>query len=393
MRTALAVILTVLMVGAVQAKQFLYVENTHSGHITVISIPEHEVVATWHASQHPDDVVNGPDGRVIYVNNQGGFNEPDGGEDGRNEIIAFDTITGEVRWRTPVGGVPHHMSLSSDGHLLYVPLFDKNYTAVIDTREKRVTDKIFGVLGAHGTKLSPDDERLYIGSMITDAVYVVNTKSGEPQNVINFEDGIRPFAFTDDEQRLYTQLSRLHGFKVANIPKSEVVATVKLPELPEDAPLMEAFPHTYNHGLELSPDGKYLLAAGSATDYVAVYKHPELELVKTIPTGDEPNWIVYTPDGRYAYVTARASDEISAIDMESLEEVARIKSSGDYPQRMRVVDVPAETLEIGKAGRGGKDGKGDKGDKSDKGDKVNKVKGAKKTPRDDTPETTIDPDS
>lgn len=327
--------------------EFLFVENSNSGDVTVIAIPEHEVVASFHASEHPDDVVYAPDGRTLYVNNQFYQGPADDADDGTNEVIAFDTRTGDVRWRTDVPGVPHHMSISTDGRSIYVPLFDRNFTAVIDTEEKRVTRHIFGALGAHGTKLSPDDARLYIGSMFTDAIYVVDTASGNPVKVINFEDGVRPFTFTADEKTLYVQLSRLHGFEVVDLDSGRITQRVNLPELPPDAPLMEAFPHTYNHGLELSPDERYLLAAGSAADYVAVYTHPELELVKTIPTGAEPNWIVFNEDGRYAYVTARASDEISAIDMRTLEEVARIPSSGDYPQRMRVVNVPAETLDIG----------------------------------------------
>jgi len=332
--------------GTVAAAQFLYVENTNSGHITVISIPGHEVVATFQASEHPDDVVQSPDGRTIYVNNQFYQAAGDVPSDGVNEVMAFDTITGAVQWRVPMSGVPHHMSLSSDGRWLYVPLFDRNYTAVVDTESKRVDRHIFGALGAHGTKLSPDDERLYIGSMVTDAIYVVDVKQGRPVKVLNFDDGVRPFTFDRDETVLYTQLSRLHGFDVVDLETGRIRQRVHLPELPDDAPLMEAFPHTYNHGLELSPDERYLLAAGSAGDYVAVYTHPELKLVKTIPTGAEPNWIVFTADSRYAYVTARASDEISAIDMNTLEEVARIPSSGEYPQRMRVVDVPADTLDI-----------------------------------------------
>jgi YVTN family beta-propeller protein len=346
MRNLLSICVLWMISNVAAAAQFLYVENSNSGDISVISIPGHKVVATFPASADPDDVVQSPDGRTLYVNNQFYQSPGDDADAGANEVIAFDTRTGTVRWRTPVPGVPHHMSLSSDGRWLYVPLFDKNFTAVVDTAGRRVARRIFGALGAHGTKLSPDDKRLYIGSMFTDAIYVVDVEQSRPIKVVNFEDGVRPFTFTRDEKTLYTQVSRLHGFDVVDLESGRITRRVELPELPPDAPLMEAFPHTYNHGLELSPDEKYLLAAGSAGDYVAVYTHPELELVKTIATGAEPNWIVFTADGRFAYVTARASNEISAIDMQTLEEVARIPSSGDYPQRMRVVDVPAETLDI-----------------------------------------------
>jgi YVTN family beta-propeller protein len=331
---AVALIVQLAALPAAQGKEYLYVENSHSGDITVVAIPEHRVVGSFPSGPRPDDVVASPDGRVLYVNNQRD------GDGGQNEVIALDTRNGDVLWRVAFDGLPHHMSLSPDGRWLYVPFFDRNHTAVVDTRNKRETRRIFGVLGGHGTRLSEDGRRLYIGSMLTDAMYVVDVESGRPEKAINFDDGVRPFAFTADETRLYAQLSRLHGFDVVDLEEGVVVDRILLPPLPEGAPVMQSFPHTVNHGLELSPDGRYLLAAGSAADYVAVYTHPELELVKTIATGKEPNWIVFNRDGRYAYVTARASNEISVIDMRSLAEAARLASTGDYPQRMRVVDVP-----------------------------------------------------
>ena len=232
MRYLLTAVLLMAHCGGAWAKPLLYVENSDSGHITVIAIPEHEVVATFYAGPHPDDVAASPDGRTLYVNNQF-YESTDPGARGVNEVIAFDTVTAEVRWRTELPGVPHHMSVSADGHWLYVPLFDGNFTAVIDTREKRVVRRIFGVVGGHGTRLSPDDARFSVGSMVTDALYAVDVESGEPVKVVNFEDGVRPFTFTRDERTAYVQLSRLHGFEVVDLEAGRIVRRVELPELPD----------------------------------------------------------------------------------------------------------------------------------------------------------------
>jgi YVTN family beta-propeller protein len=322
------------------AKLHLYVENTFGGDVTVIAIPEHEVVGSFHASARPDDVAASPDGRTIYVNSQGSL------ADAPNEVIAFDSITGAVRWRIPVDGLPHHLSLTADGRRLFVPYFDKGYTSIIDTVEKREIDRVFGVFGAHGTRLSPDDKRLYVGSLVTDALYVVDIATGEATQVMQFDDGVRPFAITNDESRMYVQVSRLHGFDVVDLDTGRIMRRIHLPDLPADTTLMKEFPHTVDHGIELSPDERYLFAAASAGHYVAVYSHPELELIKQIPTGKEPNWIVFAPDGRYAYVSSRISNDISVIDVARLEEVQRVPVTGNYPQRMKIVDVPAEHLEL-----------------------------------------------
>ena len=87
------------------------------------------------------------------------------------------------------------------------------------------------------------------------------------------------------------------------------------------------YPHNVNHGLLLSPDEKYLFANGSAANYVAIYSHPDLKLVKTIPIGTDPNSIAFSKDGKFAYITNRESDDLSVISVEKLEEIKRIPSA------------------------------------------------------------------
>src|SRR5687767_6433481 len=55
-------------VDASEAAEFLYVENTDSGDISVISIPEHEVVSTIKLGVYPDDLTASSDGRTLYTN-------------------------------------------------------------------------------------------------------------------------------------------------------------------------------------------------------------------------------------------------------------------------------------------------------------------------------------
>src|SRR5262249_52236613 len=101
----------------------------------------------------------------------------------------------------------------------------------------------------------------------------------------------------------------------------------------------EFFPNTYNHGLKMTPDEKLLFANGSVGNYVCVYSQPELKLLKTIPVGKDPNWIVFSKDGRLAFISNRGSDSVSVISVDELREIKQIPV-GKYPQRMTVADVP-----------------------------------------------------
>ena len=328
--------------SAVQAKEFLFVHNTRSGEISKISIPEHEVVASFPVGLYMDYLAPSPDGKVLYVNRIESLapeQKLNIGESG--ELIALDPVAGTILWRVQLDGMPHHMSVSKDGRYVFVPFYDTWWMAVVDTETREVTQKVFLGHGSHGTKLSKDGRRLYVGSMMNDTISVVDTKSLEVIGRIPFDDGVRPFALTADESTLYVQLSRHHSFEVVDVADRSVTRRVDMPTLPAGTETPRFYPHNVNHGIALNFDESLLLANGSIADYVAVYSHPGLELKAQIPTGDDPNSISFSGDGKFAYVSNRGSNDLSIIDLETLEETKRLPL-GEYPQRMAVIDIPED---------------------------------------------------
>jgi YVTN family beta-propeller protein len=231
------------------------------------------------------------------------------------------------------------MTVTQDGKLLFVPLYDTWWLAVIDTEKRAIVRKIFFGHGGHGTKLSADGERLYVGSMMNDQIGIIDVATLELVGRIGFRDAVRPFAITADESRMYVQQSWLHGFVVVNLATREKMFTVPMPTLGRPVPEPEFYPHNVDHGIALTPDETLLFANGSAVDLVSVFTHPALEHVKSIPVGRDPNAIAFSKDGRFAYVSCRGDDTLSVIDVAKLEEVKKLVL-GDYPQRMVVVQVP-----------------------------------------------------
>ncbi len=331
-----AAAITLTISGKVSAEERVYVGNTDSGDLSVISVPRLEVVGTVKIGKYPDDVTASRDGKVVYANRVESMGHPlskHAGESG--EIVAISGETGQELWRTKIEGWPQHLALSADGHRLYVPLYDRMWIDVLDTDKHAVVGRLPAALGSHGMKLSPDGRRLYVGSMFMDVLLVIDLKTGLPAKRIPFKDAVRPFAFTRDEKWMYVQLSRLHGFEVVDLEKGKVVRRVNLPDLPAGTKLPEYFPNTYNHGLAMTPDEKLLFASGSVGNYVCVYSRPDLQLQTTIPVGKDPNWIVFSRDGRRAFVSNRGSDTVSVIDVGELREIKQIPV-GKYPQRMTV---------------------------------------------------------
>jgi YVTN family beta-propeller protein len=333
---ALAAALILIAARISSAAEFVYLENSDSGEVSVIDIPGHTVVSTIKLGPFLDDVTPSHDGRILYVNRYDSLGLGDKHVAESGEVIAVSTDTEKVLWRTRVDGWPNHLTISQDDRLLYVPLFNTLWMEVIDTQQHKVVKKFQIGFGGHGTRLSPDGKRIYVGSMMTDVLGVYDLQSLKPVKILPFKDAVRPFAFTRDESTVYVQLSRLHGFEVVDLKNDKIVREVLLPPFGPDAKVPKFYPHTYNHGLELSPDEKLLFASGGIANYICVYSVPDLALLATIPVGREPNWIAFNKSGTFAYVSNRKSDNISVIDVASLKEIKRIPV-GKYPQRIRVV--------------------------------------------------------
>jgi len=324
------------------AEQFLYVHNTNSGELSKISIPGHEVVREIEVGLFMDFVTASPDEKTLYVSLIEPMEVP--GRPPRNigtsgHLVAIDTATDTIAWKVAIDGMTHHPTVSKDGRLVFVPLYDTWWVAVVDVEQRKVVDKIFVGHGTHSTKLSPDGRRLYVGSMMNDFLAIIDVASRQMVDRIGFRDGVRPFALTRDEQRMYVQLSRFHGFEVINPLTKERIRSVELPDLGLDVSGQDFYPHNVNHGIALTPDQSLLFVNGSVIDTVFVYSHPELELVAQIPVGRDPNYVTFSKDGRFAYVSNRGSDDLSILDVAARREVKRL-GLGSYPQRMVVIGTP-----------------------------------------------------
>ena len=312
-----------------QAKEYLYVGNTLGGDVSVIEIPSHRVVGTIPATvvgNSPDDVISSRDGRTLYISRLD-----------TKDVIALSTSTEKELWRVEVGGTPNHLALSRDERFLYVPIYDKGQLAVVDTKSHAVVKRLDVGAGAHGTMLGPSGKYVYVGMMEGNQVAVIDVATNSVKKIIKMPEGVRPFALSPNEKLLYAQLSKLHGFVVVDLARDSVMRTVELPTLGNPAPVatLQKSHWVVNHGIGISPNGRYLVTNGSLSGFTAIYSMPDLALLGTVPVGAEPNWVVFSRDGKYAYVSNRRDNTVSVISVAERREVTRI-TVGEFPQRMTV---------------------------------------------------------
>ncbi len=334
----------VLMAPAsAQEQELLYVGNNHGGTVSVISVPDYEVIGefdampdiadrkTWPAAEQVDDLVASESGKVLYLSRPR-----------TRDLAAFSTETEALLWRLSVPGVPDHLALSKDGKILYLAISNEYMVVAIDVEKREIIGQIPTGPQPHCVHLSPDGNRVYIGCLVGDEMVIADAKTFEVLRTIQFENGVRPFVLSPNEKKAYIQISKLHGLVELDLETDRISRTVLLPN-PDDVPAQKAYPHTAHHGLALSPDHRFLTAVATVEGYTAILSVPDLDLLGTVPTGKEPSWAINSLDGKHVYVSGRKSDDVFVISLEDQRLVKRIRV-GDYPQRMWTTLVPRRSV-------------------------------------------------
>ncbi len=326
----------------------LLVESPLSENVQVIDTDSRKIVRNLEIGEHTDDVMGSPDGSVFYVVAQDDMRSPFGYQNNESgKVMAFDGRSLERLWSVALAGSPNHVSRSPDGKHIYVPLYSRQWMVVLSAKDGSIEQWWPATIGNHVTEISADGKRLYVGNMVTDAIYVYDTATGKVVMALNVGESVRPIVLDEPRGLLYYQLSRLHGFEVRRLSDGSFVRRVELPALDKAVPAAggslterlanlegaSAWPYTYNHGLAMTRDGRHLVAVATVANYVAIYSLPDFTLKGTVPVGGSPNWVVCDPEGKFAYVTNPKDDSVSVIDIAGVREVARIPV-GKGPKRI-----------------------------------------------------------
>jgi len=84
--------------------------------------------------------------------------------------------------------------------------------------------------------------------------------------------------------------------------------------------------------MAVTSDQKTLLVNTSIGEGVFFYSLPDLKYLGFAKTGNTPDWITVTPDNKTAYVANARSNYVSAVDIASRKETAKIPV-GEVPKR------------------------------------------------------------
>ena len=328
--TAVALIICAAILPASRAgtaRTLLYVDNSLGDDLTVIDLASLKTVDTIKVGDEPHGLCAPGDGRVLFATIET-----------EKSLKAIDTAGGRILYSIPLTGRPNQCAATPDGRYIGVPLRDADSLDIVDTRLRKVV-KVLPVKIPHNCYNAGSNRYMYVSSMGSDEIDVIDLKTMAYSARIPTGGIPRPYAVSKDGKTLYSAVTSLHGFVIADIPGRKVIARVELPPAPPLACPLEV--NTPTHGLALTPDGRQLWVTSLADGGVYVYDLAGRKTSRMISVGKCPNWIAFSPDGKYCAVSNSETNDCSIIDAHTQRELARVKV-GKAPKRVLVVTVPMD---------------------------------------------------
>jgi YVTN family beta-propeller protein len=307
--------------------------NSAGDNVHIIDPSTNKVVGEITGIEVGHGAAAAPDGSRIYVSNEA---------DATLDVVDVKTL--KVTKKIPLNGRPNNIAIGRDGRRVYVAIAQApGAVDVIDT-PSLTNAKSIPVKGAvHNTYVTPDGRYVVAGSIAGKNMTVIDAQTEQPAWVLDFDLGVRPMAFERNPdgttKRAFVQLSEFNGFAVVDFATHKEVTRISLPSIAAGkAPVTVG--GNVSHGMAVTADGSTLIVNSRLNSAVYSYSLPDLKLIGTTEIqGVDPNWVTLTPDSKMAYVAIAGSNFVSAIDIRSMKEVARIPV-GEVPKRNITAMLP-----------------------------------------------------
>ncbi len=327
-----------------QSAARIYVTNSAADTVDVIDPATNKIVQVIRGIELPHGINFSPDGTRVYVSSES-----------ESTLDVVDAQSGEILRKIPLSGRPNNISITKDGHRVVVGIrTPPGALDLIDTSTLTLAKTIPVNASVHNVYVTPDGKYAVSGSIESQSITVVDLHSDEIAWQLKLDRGVRPMAFErkpdGSTRRIFVQLSGFNGFAVVDFAKRAEATRIKLPDQPGGFGILEGRTGTPSHGIGVAPDGKSLWIGSTYANAIFKYSLPSLTLAGYCPlplvhppghaaTGGVPEWITFTPDSKFVYVSNSGARSVSAIDAQTMKEVAEIPV-GEVPKRINTLALP-----------------------------------------------------
>ena len=227
-----------------------------------------------------------------------------------NELIAVDSESLEVlhRWAAP--GKPQIPLVTDDG-IICMTGGGSGTLLIVRPTSSGYQDQVLKIGSTpHDPVASKDGKYLFAPCAGDGEIVKVRLDDGDITGRFKVGDGPGHLAFSPDGTRLYSANS-FDGTLNCLSPEGDNLGQVQS--------------GSGAHYPIVTPDGRHVLVANFLSDTVTVFDAISLELVATLETDPYPHGLDISADGKWIVATGFSSDHVRVIDGETFTETARVK--------------------------------------------------------------------
>jgi thermopsin len=282
----------------------VYVANSATDNVSLISDPTNTVVANIPVQEEPNGLVYDPGNGEVYV-----------ADENSNNVSVIDGTT--VVATVPVGSEPFAVTYDpANAEIFVVNTGSANVSVISDTTDQVVANVAVGT-NPTGAAYDPANGDVYVANLMSDNVSVI---SGSTTTVVATVTGLgtEPYDPVYDDGNGEVYVTNLVSGAVSVINGNNVTATIPLG--PYSAPRNIVYD---------AAEGELFVTLASA-NAVSVIRDSDNTVVATIPVGDQPIGLAFDSSNGNAYVANVFSNNVSVVSSATNTVVATIPV-GTYP--------------------------------------------------------------
>ena len=303
-----------------------------------------QVVGIIKGCPHAHNLTVHPEGLYYYCSNEQ-----------EKTIDVFDSKTLQQVQQIKLSERPNKIVVNKKHKKIYAAIRNrangKSLVDVIDIPTHKLVKSIEVHHPVHNTYVTPDDNFVVAGlsgdpepgdptiqviDTATDTVvWGMELKGPNVQGRDNHE--VRPMAFEANPdgstKRMFAQAAAINGVWVIDWATRKVVDILYPPALKPWQKNADGVQGAPMHGVEVLPNRSAVWASSRLDSRIYGWTLPDLKYIGAVQVGPTANWMTPTPDSRYMYVAVSGSDYTIAVDLQTRQIVAKMKT-GARPARI-----------------------------------------------------------
>ena len=276
----------------------LVVVNSGDDSVALVDLRHPNAPTKIATHKHPQDVVISPDRSLAYVAEMGTPMEPG------NTVAVIDLRARTIikRMTLSPATLPHLLSLSRDGNILWAACAPQNTIVEIDTRTGTIS-KLWDTQqkGSYLLAVTPDEKRIYVANFDAGTVSVIRRSDASVQ-ILSLGGQPIGIDIAPNGHEVWVSNFQNNTITIIDADTNHIVQT--LPAV-GDGPARVKF----------SPDGKYMCVTNSRSNELIVFDVAQRRVVRRIATGTFSKGLLVLPDDHSAFVSAMEEDQVVEVDV------------------------------------------------------------------------------